>query len=711
LTGSRLLAAQVAIYAAAMIGVVTSAVLGHGHPELIAGPAMLWYDVLALVLGIRASRHPGLDRRTRRFSWVITGALGLTLTISLTFTVTGTEAFPQVGDALHIAAMAVVFAGLMLAPVRAATRHERWKTLLDSGTVVAGASMLLWYLVIGPSLVNQRASVALILAAACYPLVDLLVLFALARVLLRGTGHVSRRALAMLGGAALAILAGDIRLGYAQAHVAVVERAAFDFAVWLTTHFLLACAAVELWRQAARPFREAGTTRRVAGRLPYLGIGLGYGLLAAAAVREDGVFPWGGLILGAATITGSVVLRQLVVQKEITEAAETDPLTGLANRARLQYELSRALRRAARGGGGVAVLLVDLNGFKQINDTRGHQVGDRLLVAVATAMRDAVRESDLVSRLGGDEFAVLVYPVTDPATVGTVAEKVNQAIAGPFVVAGQPMNASASIGVAAGEPGELSPDALLHRADMAMYDVKRRDGSRVRQPGLTAAGNGLEEDLARAVEAGELRMSYHPVRSLAGGLVGVDATLSWEHPNRGTIVPEVFLPIAERIGVDGRIGAWALDRAVDETARHNGEHGAGRYVVVRAAPRHLRRPGFVAEVGDLLATHGLAAHDLVLDVPGHTGREPEVAARLGALRALGVRVAVHDLRIGDAALRTVPMDLLRTDPAWDHPAAEAVIRLGQALGLATLAGDVEVPADATDLRGLFEAGDPQRLRH
>ncbi|MEU8662569.1 GGDEF domain-containing protein [Actinoplanes philippinensis] len=489
MTGSKLVAAQAVIWTATMIGVVTSAAAGTDAVARIAGPGMLWFDVVGVIFGVRASRAPGIDRPTRRFSWVMTAALFLTLGVSLTFVATGTKAFPQVGDVLHLAVMLLLVVALVLAPVRTMARREAWKTLLDAGTVVLGAWMLLWYLVVGPSLETSQVSAGLVLAAACYPVADLLVLFGLARVLLRGTGQISRRALAMIGGASVAILIGDVRLGYSQAHVEVFERTAFDFGAWLTCHFMLACAGIELWRQAVRPVAVVDPGRRgVGGKLPFLGIGLGYGLLAAAALRESRVFPWAGLVLGGAGITGLVVLRQLVVQEEITETAETDPLTGLANRARLHDELSRALRRSARAGRSVAVLLVDLNGFKRINDTLGHQVGDGFLVAVATAMRGAVRNSDLVGRLGGDEFAVLVRPVDGEADAAAVAERVSQAITGPFIVEGRPMSAAASIGLAVSEAGELTPDGLLHRADTAMYDLKRRgSGWQAWRPGPSAA--------------------------------------------------------------------------------------------------------------------------------------------------------------------------------------------------------------------------------
>ncbi|MBU2668402.1 GGDEF domain-containing protein [Actinoplanes bogorensis] len=202
---------------------------------------------------------------------------------------------------------------------------------------------------------------------------------------------------------------------------------------------------------------------------------VGYLLLTIAAVREKDAFPWDGLVLGGIGITTLVVLRQALAQTEITEAAETDALTGLANRARLHDELARSLRRAARGGQSLAVLLLDLNGFKQVNDTLGHQAGDDLLIAVAHAMRRTVRHDDLVGRLGGDEFAVIVRSVSDEAGALAVAQRLDEAIAGPFVIGNRPVSASASIGVAVSEPGSLDLDELLHRADLAMY-ARKRDG-------------------------------------------------------------------------------------------------------------------------------------------------------------------------------------------------------------------------------------------
>ncbi|MET0422307.1 MAG: diguanylate cyclase [Actinoplanes sp.] len=684
---SKLLVALSLVYVAAMIGCGVAASAGLAI-DTIAGPAMFLFDLVAVVYGVRVSRHPSLDGPTRRACRMFAAGFALTFAVSLVFAVTGTNAFPQLGDALHLLATIVFLAAFLLVPLREASTRERWKTLLDAGTVVLGASMVLWYLIVGPALSTGHDSAGLILAAACYPVVDLLVLFALARAALRGAGRISRSALVLIVGAMGALFVGDAYIGYTQAHVDVVHRSTFAFVSWLSTHFLLACGAVELWRHAGRPVAATTTFRRgLAGKIPYAGVAVGYALMAVAAVRENAVFPWLGLVLGGLGITSLVVLRQVLAQTETIEAAETDGLTGLANRARLHHELARALHRAGRSGGTVAVLLIDLNGFKRINDTLGHQAGDDLLVAVAGAMRRSVRRDDLVGRLGGDEFAVVVHPFGDEKAATSVAQRIIEAVAGPFVVGARPMSASASIGVAVSGPDAHTADELLHRADLAMYDRKRNGGGwQAWHPGLQPAAPEPDPrgaDLENAIEAGQLRLSYRPIRSLAGLVVGATAEVSWEHPDLGTIGPDVLGPLAERLGLAERIGAWTLARVAGADAG---------YVVVPVTPQQLREPRFAADVRP----------GLVLELPGSVlTEEPDTVV---ALRALGARVAVRDFGTSYAALgelSRVPVEFLRLP--WSPAApdvAVAILRVGQALGLTTLVGDVEVPADAVDLGSL-----------
>ncbi|MGK5683057.1 diguanylate cyclase domain-containing protein [Actinoplanes sp. URMC 104] len=429
----------------------------------------------------------------------MTASLCLALATPALFVfVTGARPFPQPGDGAHMGFVLLLFAALLSYPLRAAGRRQRWKAALDSATVALGGSMVLWYLAIGPALDRGDASFRLVLAAAAYPMVDLLVLFALARVLLRGAERGARRPLLLLGAGVVALLAGDAYLGYTQAHSGVVERTPWQFACWLTMHLLLACGAVE---QCRRPADAAARDEPVRGglatKLPYLAIGVGYALMAVAAARQGELYPWAGLVAGGVAITGLVVARQMLAQHEIEEAAATDALTGLANRARVHRELGRLLERPGRTAG---VLLIDLNGFKPVNDSLGHAAGDRLLVAVADVLRASVRGDDLAGRLGGDEFVVVLDAVSGADEAVAVARRVTEALDSPVVIAETPVRITASIGVAVCETGTLGADAALHRADVAMYHAKR-SGSAYE---VWKAG---ERSAARAVGPGGVRRS------------------------------------------------------------------------------------------------------------------------------------------------------------------------------------------------------------
>jgi diguanylate cyclase (GGDEF)-like protein len=315
------------------------------------------------------------------------------------------------------------------------------------------------------------------------------------------------------------------------------------------------------------------------------------------------------------------------------------------------------------------VLLIDLNGFKQVNDTRGHQAGDGLLVAVADAMRRSVRPGDLVARLGGDEFAVVMQPIVTATEAAGVAQRIVDAIAGPFVVGDLPMSGSASVGVALSSAGAGSADALLHRADLAMYDQKRRGGGwQLWHPGLEAT-DGLEADLAEAFDAGQFTLCYRPLVTLTdGSTVGRDAIPTWDHPSRGPITPDVFRPLAERAGLGERLDSWMLHEAAAESAR------TGRTIGLEVTHQQLRRPGFVDTLRAALTLRELFPYAVLLHLPPGL-----LAGELSELRALGVRLATHDLT--DAYAAADSLDFLVLDDPRGAEVTDAVIGLGHSLGL------------------------------
>jgi diguanylate cyclase (GGDEF)-like protein len=481
--------------------------------------AMEVFTLAAMGWAVRAGVHPNLDARTRRAWLLVAVSFGvLAVSAALFQFVPGGRAFPTAGDIARLLFVPVMLVALLSFPLRAvspwaaagaAERRDRYKIGLDVATVIVAGSMALWYLVVGPGISEPRISDEALAAAIAYPVGDLALIFGVVTVLFRGASESVRLPLRLLALAMLVLVAGDTYLGYQRSHPGFQAPAKWQFLCWLTGHYLMAMAALVQCRLASgQPHGKVRLPSRgrprgngllsvkraspEAGRgsaawhgqpvvtvslLPYLSIALGYGLLLAVAAAETQVYPWVGLVCGAAAITTLAVARQIIALRENHELAITDGLTGLHNRAYVHDVLSRALARGQRGGELVAVLLVDLDGLKQINDTRGHRAGDQLLVAFGGVLRRSVLGSDVVGRLGGDEFAVVLQDIGTPGNAEAVARRIVLEMDQPVVISGGSVRLRAGIGIALSGPDELGPDELLHRADVAMYHAKRRKTS------------------------------------------------------------------------------------------------------------------------------------------------------------------------------------------------------------------------------------------
>ncbi|MGY1780869.1 putative bifunctional diguanylate cyclase/phosphodiesterase [Geodermatophilus sp. SYSU D01036] len=348
-----------------------------------------------------------------------------------------------------------------------------------------------------------------------------------------------------------------------------------------------------------------------------------------------------------------------------------DPLTGLANRTRLLQTTAALL---ARRTGPVSVLFLDLDDFKDVNDTRGHAAGDVLLTTVSDRLRACVREGDEVGRLGGDEFAVVVDGGADEAAA--VGERVLAALAEPVDVGGRPLAVHVSIGVAdTATAGDRRPGTLLRNADLAMYRAKALGKNRLVRyvPGMAEAAEDevtLLQDLAAAVRADQLEVHYQPTVDLADGrTTGYEALLRWHHPERGLVPPAEFVPLAEASGAIVEIGRWVLERAVGQAAAWTAEAGRPIGIAVNLSPRQLADDDVVALVSAVLAASGLPAAQLTLEVTeGVLLRDVDrVAGQLCALRELGVRIAIDDFGTGYASLsylRRLPADVLKIDRSF-----------------------------------------------
>jgi diguanylate cyclase len=438
------------------------------------GIAFHLYGVLAVVFGVRAWRHAGLDRRTRR-SWAFATAAFVLLEASLILHMAFPpgEIFPAPGDVLRLLFAPVLLVGLLTLPRRDQGRRERQKMWFDTGIVVIASGMLLWYLVVGPSVAGGRAgdiSGATLATALAYPAFDLVLIFGATVVVFRGAADSARRPATLLVAATLAFVVGDVMLGYQQSR-GLNQAQTWQFGCWLTGYFLVMLAAFTQCRQAAVHRLRAGHSRvRAASNLPYAAIALGYLLLL---LSTRGLPPHvTGVVVGAVAITTVVVMRQVVALRENHELATTDGLTGLANRRQFHDILRAALDRSARNGQTVAAAVMDMNGFKQLNDTMGHDAGDRLLVAIGRLLRRNVLGLDTVGRLGGDEFAIVLHDIRVLENASSVIERIIADMRNPVLIGDTPVQPRGSIGVALSAPGQLTGEQLLHRADLAMYHAK-----------------------------------------------------------------------------------------------------------------------------------------------------------------------------------------------------------------------------------------------
>ncbi|TKJ22888.1 bifunctional diguanylate cyclase/phosphodiesterase [Blastococcus sp. CCUG 61487] len=382
----------------------------------------------------------------------------------------------------------------------------------------------------------------------------------------------------------------------------------------------------------------------------------------------------------------------------------SDSLTGLANRTMLEEITHRLLHR----GGAVSVLFIDLDDFKAVNDSRGHAVGDALLLVLAERLRGVVRPGDVVARIGGDEFAVVVDGGADVARA--VAERALAVLALPVPLDDGTVTVSASVGVAAtADSGDRAAGTLLRNADLAMYLAKAQGKDRlvVYADGMAEEARRraeLAQDLTVAVAAGELRVHYQPTVRLADGrTTGFEALVRWEHPERGLVPPGEFIPLAEETGAIVDIGRWVLREALRQGAEWTAASGTPLRMAVNLSPRQLQGRDVTAEVVAALEETGFPAQQLTLEVTeGVLVRDVDaVVAQLEALRALGIRIAIDDFGTGFSGLsylRHLPADIIKIDRSFvmDLPSGRSavtlitsIVELARTLGLDVVAEGVE----------------------
>ncbi len=414
--------------------------------------------------------------------------------------------------------------------------------------------------------------------------------------------------------------------------------------------------------------------------------------------------------------------QEKAAEEALAHAYLYDSLTGLPNRTLFTYRLSYALAKGKGSSGSVALLVLDLDRFKAINDALGHEVGDEVLVAVSGRLVQAKGSAQVVARLGGDEFLVLFDGEDAEGEAGAFASRVLDALSKPITAGSTEIFITASIGIAGTTAHVSEATSLLSNADAAMYQAKKRGGGSVQVFGEAMRARVLERmttehSLHRALERSELRLFYQPVVEIKNArAVGVEALLRWDHPDQGLVAPNSFIPVAEESGLIIPIGAWVMHEACRQlrrwqTKRYGGLQGA---VEVNLSARQVDHPAIVATVEDILNDTGLAPANLTLEITESALMNDAAAALdvLHALKDLGVTLAIDDFGTGYSSLsylQRFPLDILKIDKTFvdelgvapeGSEIVAAVINLAHALGLEVIAEGVETERQLEELQRL-----------
>jgi diguanylate cyclase (GGDEF)-like protein len=682
----------------------------------VLGLSLLILDLIGTVYCVRAAR-----RSTNPVPWRLAGASrALSLAATVCFAVnavTGGVAWKWVAVSCGLAMFGCLTGTALSVSALRLRRADRWAFVIEVLIILSSSFMIIWYFVIDKAL-STADGVELIYELG-YPLGNLVALAAVTAVVLRGAvTQLTPPLTTLVAGILLYTIAdvaftairlrGDTGAGSPAANAALVIA---------TLLMAVAAMSVPAGRSPARDAAHRAQMPAWSAHLPYVAVGIGNALLLVVTLGGFRVQHWSGLILAETTMTIALAVRQIISLRESRQLNITDPLTGLANLTGLKNAVDRALQRRARP----ALMLLDLDGFKQVNDRYGHDVGDRILVEFARLVRGAIRREDTSARVGGDEFIVLLDDMPDEGKAVLVAERILAALAAnPVTAAGDEITIRSSIGLATARPDDTAED-LKRRADLAMYESKRsgHHSWRLYDPSMTdrrTRDATLADGLLHALGTDQLRVVHQPLVALdTHRPVAVEALLRWTHPELGPIAPAEFIPVAEHAGLIHPIGMAVLRETCAQVQRWRAEiPGVARlHASVNVSALQLREPTFLADVLGTLRETGLPADALILEITESAIVDEDIAIpTLEEMRTHGIRIAVDDFGTGYSSLHQLtrlPVDVLKIDRSFvaeldgtrrGAAVAEAVIRLSQVLGMYSVAEGVETAKQAAELQML-----------
>jgi len=622
--------------------------------------------------------------------------------------------------------LAAGLVGLTRARSRRGT-HEL-DALLDAGLAALAALTLAWVYLINPALAASHVPLYVRLLLACYPPLSVFLIAVAVRMAFMQGGNCPPSFRLVFAGLC-SMLIGDVTYTLVDARLMELPSQLIDVPYALAYLGVAVAVLHPSTRVAVEPsLAEESPSQR--GRLTLVALALCVPALLIVTRPEIGDGDRVALVTIVLALTSTAAWRMSLSlrehahsQERLTHQATHDPLTGLPNRLLVQRQLERLL--TVQDDRAVALLFLDIDRFKLINDTLGHGVGDELLIATASRLQANLRPNDLVGRIGGDEFVVVVSDASDEADVLQAAERVRLGFGTPFRAGDHEIPITPSIGVALQAPAlrGASAETLFRDADTAMYQAKSAGGDKVE---LFDAGVrermtervALEQELRQALARDELSVHYQPVVQVHDGRVlGMEALLRWTHPERGNIRPDQFIPIAEDTGLIVEIGAWVIDQACAQIAelRRTTDGGEKLYVSVNLSARQLRDSSLLGHVAVALFRNDLPATALCLELTESMLMEDvdRVASLLEALRELGVSLSIDDFGTGYSSLaylKRLPIDEVKIDRSFiidiasngaDTSLVAAVVAIAASLGISTVAEGIE-EQDQADL--LHELG-------
>ena len=634
-------------------------------------------------------------------------------------------------DAITLPGYLLLAIGLSgLARVRGRGLADELDNLLDGAVAALAALTLAWVYLIDPVLFHQHSPLPVRLVLAAYPAMSVLFV-AIAAPIALIPGKRRAAAYRFLLAATAFLLAGDVIYMFAEVGVVRLPPSLLDLPYALAFVAFGAHVLHPSMRALCEPVAPSEVAQR-RGRVGFIAVALSLPALVTV-VRGDSVshdrIPLAVIVLALTATAVWRLLRALAAHARsealLSYQATHDVLTGLPNRRLALEELGRALVHAGEVDSHVALVFIDVDRFKLVNDTVGHSIGDRLLIAVGTRLVDRAPPAGLVARIGGDEFVVVLDRMHDLSHAVELADGIRRSFAQPFSVGESELYTSASLGVAYCDGLNLDMDAetMIRDADTAMYQAKDagRDGVAVFDTSmhdLVTERLALERDLRQGMERGELHLHFQPVVQLCDGRIeGFEALLRWAHPVRGSIPPVKFIPIAEDTGLIVEIGSWVVREACRYVAQWRQEiPGAEHlYVAVNVSGRQLRDDSFADTVSAALFQNGLLGEALAVELTESVLMDDPstTAGTLAALRLMNIRVLVDDFGTGYSSLaylKRFPVDCVKIDQSFvaglddddtsDQTLVAAIIAMARALGLGTIAEGVETAGQELRLRQL-----------